>query len=164
MKFNKWERWCLHQWFTNSCLLTVINKNKKISPSLAVRQSKSVNLYLVQWSIISPEKDTKVRLALMNLAEWILEQQSGLIWVGQFLKATYNNETVIKINANYTLLKRIMSWPCCAEDGCGKNLWQVVRPQRSRTLGCGRGTCIHNGTKGSLARKASPSFLKEQLQ
>lgn len=24
-------------------------------------------------------------------------------------------------------LKRIMSWPCHAEDGCGNNLWQMVR-------------------------------------
>lgn len=57
-----------------------------------------------------------------------------------------------------------MSWPCCAEDGCGNNLWQMVRLQRSRTLGPGRGTFIHNGTKDSLARKASHAFLKEQLQ
>lgn len=48
----------------------------------------------------------KERLALMNLTEWILQQLSELIWVGQCHKARVNSVTVIKINANKPLLKK----------------------------------------------------------
>lgn len=60
--------------------------------------------------------------------------------------------------------KNMMSWPSCTEDGCGDNLWKMVRLQNTGMhAGGGRDTCICNCAETLLARNATSSFLKAAI-